>query len=230
MTRRAGKRTRNNKNNAGYKVTPMSRYTIRSAPRFTGLDPHMYVTLKYADTYSFVNTTGVASQQIMNLNSLFDPDRTGTGHQPYSYDQLAGTLYSRYRVLKTRWKVTFGSANATVYSVVIPSNNLLNTAITGQASYAAACENPRARSSMVPATGRNVTVTGSLSLNVLNGVTPQEYLADDRFQAVYNASPAEVMVLYAACYNENASTVTTNILIELEYMVDFHDPIPLAQS
>ena len=29
-----------------------------------------------------------------NLNSIFDPNRTGFGHQPYGHDQLAG-LYNR---------------------------------------------------------------------------------------------------------------------------------------
>ena len=40
------------------------------------------------------------------MNSLFDPNRTGTGHQPYGFDQLS-TFYNRYYVTGSKMTVTF---------------------------------------------------------------------------------------------------------------------------
>lgn len=45
-----------------------------------------------------VGTSGtIGSEQVFNLNSLYDPDKTGTGHQPYGYDALQ-VAYNRYKV------------------------------------------------------------------------------------------------------------------------------------
>ena len=40
------------------------------------------------------------------MNSLFDPDFTGTGHQPYYFDQFA-TIYQRYTVIGSKLTATF---------------------------------------------------------------------------------------------------------------------------
>ena len=40
------------------------------------------------------------------MNSLFDPDQTGTGHQPYYFDQFAA-LYNRYTVLGSKLTAEF---------------------------------------------------------------------------------------------------------------------------
>jgi hypothetical protein len=63
--------------------------------------PHeMVVDLKYNDTFQWaLPAYGANGSQIFRLNSLFDPDYTFTGHQPYFRDQLA-TLYGTYKVLK----------------------------------------------------------------------------------------------------------------------------------
>lgn len=45
-----------------------------------------------------VGASGVlGTEQVWNLNSLYDPDSTGAGHQPYGYDALA-VAYNRYKV------------------------------------------------------------------------------------------------------------------------------------
>lgn len=38
------------------------------------------------------------------MNSLYDPDFTGTGGQPFYFDQLSA-VYNRYRVLRAEFSV-----------------------------------------------------------------------------------------------------------------------------
>lgn len=64
----------------------------------------MFVTLKYSDRYSIAGGVGTLGMQRFKANSVFDPDLTGTGHQPMYRDTFLGTsgsgpgLYRRYRV------------------------------------------------------------------------------------------------------------------------------------
>lgn len=213
----------------GYGLTQMGKYTGFDKPSINFLDPHRYVSLKYTDIFFVTVTTATAASQIFNLNSLFDPDRTGTGHQPYGFDQLAA-LYNRYRVLKCRWKIEFAAATASYNIVVVPVNGLLASSLTTLAGFTAAAESPRSKVGLIGAGGTSVIITGGLSINALNGVTLTEYLADDRFEAQVGTSPAEVITLYVGLYNPNAASVISNYSVELTYEVDMHDIIAVAQS
>lgn len=52
------------------------------------------------------------------VNSLHDPDATGTGHQPMGYDQLAA-IYNRYLVTGAKIRVTFESRSDAANSTAI---------------------------------------------------------------------------------------------------------------
>jgi len=49
---------------------------------------------------------GIAGVHVINANGLWDPDTTGSGHQPRGFDQLMA-LYDHYVVVGAKLKVTF---------------------------------------------------------------------------------------------------------------------------
>jgi len=58
--------------------------------------PERYICkMKYSDTFQL--TSGGGSLYRFNLNSIFDPNRTGVGHQPYGHDQY-DRIYNHYKV------------------------------------------------------------------------------------------------------------------------------------
>lgn len=60
--------------------------------------PRMPCKLYYNDILTLVGpASNTATEYNYQINSLFDPDFTGTGHQPYCFDQLAA-LYTNYMV------------------------------------------------------------------------------------------------------------------------------------
>jgi len=90
--------------NAGAKRTkspyPAS-FDARSGMRIgrfsgTGFPDRLEMSLKYSQR---ILLTGSASpgSQVFRLNSLHDPDQTGTGHQPLDYDQVT-LIYNQYCV------------------------------------------------------------------------------------------------------------------------------------
>lgn len=73
-----------------------SRTTIARTTSF--LVPDRYRTkLRYSALVRASATSGVPTAYTFRLNSLYDPDLTATGTQPYGFDQLA-TFYNNYVV------------------------------------------------------------------------------------------------------------------------------------
>jgi hypothetical protein len=211
-----------------YKL-PLNGYTTRQRSKITFLDPHMYVTMRYAEYFSPSNVTLAGSQVTMRMNSIFDPNSAVGGTQPYGYDQLAA-LYNRYRVLKCRWRITFSASTAGYSVCVVPVNGALNATVADQTTFTSATMVPYAQYRNYNLGGIAPIVRGRMDLNVLGGVTSMEYLTDDRFEAQIGANPAEVISLIIAVYNPSAGTIVSPFFVEIWYEVDLHDPISLAAS
>lgn len=226
--KKQNKKKYNKRARQSYAITGRG-YSSKEKISYTFLDPHKYIAAKYVQVFSQSIATNVGINQVMNLNSCFDPDRSGVGHQPYGWDQIAA-LYNRYRVLKCKWKVSFGASSDTYRWVIVPINGLLNASITNATTYEAACENPRAISGFQCFGAGEIVKRGTTALNNLNGVTRTEYLADDRYESLTTASPSEVMTLTIGLQNQTAATLIIPFTVEMIFETDLHDPLPLAQS
>lgn len=65
-----------------------------------------------ATSQPLIITAGAPTKRQYNLNSLFDPDRTGVGHQPYLFDQFSsggGLGYAKYLVHACKYEVVMES-------------------------------------------------------------------------------------------------------------------------
>lgn len=88
-----------------------SRGAVRLANqrKTTGISPYHYATLVYPVAFTSSSATGGAWYWQFRLNSLFDPDFTGGGTQPTTFDQWMA-LYDRYRVLACTVDLTLSDA------------------------------------------------------------------------------------------------------------------------
>lgn len=86
-----------------------------SVPRTLALGPTypngLLAKHKYSDSMmlsgSYVqNDVQTNAMRSFRTSSLFDPDRTGTGHQPLFYDEMTA-IYNQYRVLGAKAKIRF---------------------------------------------------------------------------------------------------------------------------
>lgn len=62
--------------------------------------------LTYATTFSMDAAAGSYAQYAFRLNSLYDPDLTGTGHQPFGFDEMMA-YYQRYTVIGAKVSCSF---------------------------------------------------------------------------------------------------------------------------
>lgn len=182
-----------------------------------------YITkMKYSQIALFSLTNGYS--QVMNLNSVFDPDRSGVGHQPYGFDQLS-PIYNRYRVIACSYVINAYSGSDPIRFGVLPSNEIPPIGDMNEL-----CENPRSRWTIQLPNGSTQTVKGSVSIPSLCGRTKSQYMADDRYQALCTANPQELALLSIYAQSLAGVNVNVNVTITLNYTVEFFDPHPIDQS
>jgi len=178
--------------------------------------------LKYATSV----ITDFNGQFCINLNSLYDPEQTGVGHQPYGYDQLA-TLYNRYRVIGASWSVVCMKQTSAICLSALPANES-TPAITSGAQMR---ENPRAKFVYQNPGSPLKIVKGYTSIPSLIGRTKAQYMADDRFQADVNSNPQEFARLNILVNGPTDTPLNGEPLqITVEYTAEFFDLKQIGQS
>lgn len=177
---------------------------------------------KYNESFALSALNGYT--QVMNLNSVFDPNRTGIGHQPYGYDQMT-PIYNRYRVISCSYVLMAYSATSTIRYGCIPAND--TPPINNMSEL---CEHPRSRWKLQLPGGNTQYLKGRVSLPALMGRTTAQYMADDRYQAEVGTNPQELALLYITgqSMGDGASDFVLNV--SLEYTVEYFDPKPIDQS
>lgn len=92
----------------------------------------MRAILRYSDVVSIDAVVGFAAGHVFRAGSIFDPDYTGVGHQPYGHDTYQG-IFNHYRVVKSVCKIvntTPGASNIMSLSLhddvgIVSDHNLL---------------------------------------------------------------------------------------------------------
>jgi len=82
----------------------------------SGFPAKKLVRMRYCTTITLVSATNNLAYWNFRANSIFDPDATGTGHQPYSHD-LWNQIYNHYRVVGSKIRVQFLGTQGTTNSI-----------------------------------------------------------------------------------------------------------------
>jgi len=189
--------------------------------------------MKYAEQITQSGPTfGGLTQFVMNLNSIFDPNRTGLGHQPYGHDTMS-TIYNRYRVVSCNYAISAigtGGSTSDGYSIIaaLPANEVIGLG----GGVAEAQENPKCKFITQAPNAALKVLKGTVYMPSLMGRTREQYLSDDRYQAVFGTSPAELGVLniFTGLLNGTSETITAKLNVVLTYTVECFDYKQLSQS
>lgn len=191
-----------------------------------GIPDSLFVELVYADTKVLTSSAGVPTSNVYRLNSLFDPDYTGTGNQPVGFDNYA-LIYGRYCVYAATVECTVVNGNATAQMVVMRAKNNLTSITTNDGVLAAICDKDNCVSSMTTAAYDTVKLKKTYKLNDVCGVTRSNYLSDDRYQSVVSSSPSETIGLeiLGGQVGSAVSTVILAYIMRISFKVKFFDRV-----
>lgn len=84
------------------------------------------VKLRYADATTITSTAGASNTSQYNISSLYDPDYTFVGHQPYLYDQIS-SLYNAYCVRYVIVKIKCTACTTPMRVNIYPRFNVAST-------------------------------------------------------------------------------------------------------
>ncbi len=197
---------------------------------------HIVRTLRYCQQFGSTGTGTAPSVQQFRLNDCYDPDYTGTGHQPMGFDQMM-TLYATFRVLSTRVKCAAVHYSAPAANNPQPSFNGVMGFFARPNDTAAittlyqGLEQPGGVFTLIPNGG-----VGHLESNIDHatafGVSRQQYIADNEFVGTATGSPQRWVVgtFYHASASPGVYAASIFLTLQLELTVRFEGPLILGTS
>jgi len=173
------------------------------------LPDRVMVHLPYRQSITMTNVSGTGTY-VFSLNSIYDPDVTGGGHQVLGYEQWA-TLYQQYEVISSSIHVTVLPPD----SLAAPARYTLYpaTVSTTQNDSTAAAEQPYAKTTLVT----NATLTQYTKVHHHMSVQKLEgrQTASINFTAPFGASPTLERYWHMVLFSLSQSTIG-GIYIDVE--------------
>lgn len=185
--------------------------------------------LRYSTTFSGATTSGaITSTQVFRANDLFDPDFTGTGHQPMGFDQLM-VWYNHFTVRHAKitivcknttasapvvcLRVDADSTPLTVIDRIVELGGCVTEALEYKGGY-----------------GANKRLTMSLDVAKLQGVSPIAITADANLRGTAAASPTEVSYFHITMWDTVGVTGSMEVDVILEQTATFFEPRDITES
>jgi hypothetical protein len=180
-----------------------------------GFPDKMLTKLRYVDTYLLSISSGSIAKQVMYVNSVFDPDNSGTGHQPLYRDTYAG-IYDQYAVVSAKCKVKFmnlSSGDSLICGMVIDDDASTSTTAN------TLCEQNHGQHTILP------PISGSLSSHTFTfdwdckkilGIDP---FASETYKTPVASNPTEISSLLLWVTNTNATSFIVPVHFEMEQTI-----------
>lgn len=202
--------------------------------------------LVYQDTQGLqTNGTGVPALYQYSGNSLYDPDQTGTGHQPYWYTQIRN-VYDKYKVWGSKISVTtypyldnpgtqpLGGVHGNIVVTIIPSDQLTSF-VPGEVLDSDLQSIPYSRYKVIGMfTGNSKanTITHYMSTSKIYGYTKKQLGADiSLFESLFNASPTNEWYWHIYMNSlDGVSVVNALMKVRLTYYATFNNRVVVDRS
>jgi len=184
--------------------------------------------LRYNDTVAVSSTTGAVGTYVLRANDLYDPDFTGTGHQPLGFDQLM-LFYNHFTVTKAKLVCTFESTTACPVHVSLRVDGD-STAITTPSRLIELGGNVLLGLEQKAVSGSTRTAEIQADIGRLQGVSQGAITSDPSLQGSSGASPVECSYFHISVWNDNSVSGSVNCQFILEQEAVFMEPRDLTQS
>jgi hypothetical protein len=189
------------------------------------------VKLRYSTVISLNPGLGAASIYQFKANGMYDPDFTGSGHQPMGFDQWM-TFYDHFTVVGS--KITITAINNQPETYTLACSLVDDTAIINPTSFSGFLErNGTVWKHIAPVSGSANKGTISKKFSAKKFFGTKDFIGKSEFKGTSAGDPSELamfnIILYAFDRQTDVPGLTMNIVVE--YITVFTEPIQqLPQS
>lgn len=196
--------------------------------------PRMNVKLTYTQTSTYSSGTNGAfgTSSTFSLNSLYDPDISGVGHQPYGYDQLT-TIYNRYKVNGVLLRVTMMDTSDNLATVGMLLKTPTGSETLTNLTLDQAREKPMCVTrNLVQGANEMVKVQEFIPLHRVFGWTRAQFSNDmDNSTAGVGGSPgSQPKIEVAVAHPRGSAGVSAVVQVTLTYYATMYDRKIIDQS
>jgi len=209
------------------RVAPKATFNRGNVIMGLGFPKKMQMNMKYLENTVITSTTGNFAAYNWSCNGLYDPNITGTGHQPMYFDQMTA-LYNHYCVIGSKITVNFlpNASNVGLIAVGVFVND--NAGIT-PTTYLGCGE-------QTLATTKYISYNASKPVVIQKKWAAKKYfggsvLANTELQGDASLNPTEQS--YYSVYVQSldlASTIAVSVNVKMEFIVMWKELKDLAQS
>lgn len=190
------------------------------------LPKQLYNTLTYCETVNVSLSVAGLGSFLFSCNGMYDPNISGTGHQPRGFDQMMA-LYDHYTVLKSRMKMTVVSNGN--YPLVCSLGQDDDTTISAPNSYD--IWEREGFKTIIFNSGAQTNPSSLYSWWDAKKVFGGDPQSDPTMQGTSSANPTEQT--YFVCYFDGGAagvSGSVTILVRIEYDVVFDELQSFASS
>ncbi len=184
--------------------------------------------LTYSTNFSVTGTSGAAGAYVFSANGPFDPDITGTGHQPMGFDQMM-LYYEHYIGISAKINVWALNLNSTLGCCVGISINASTSVVTSASTLV---ENGNLVWEMLSISTGALNckqLMASVNVGKFEGIDDVKDQSDLRGDTASN--PAEQVYFHVCAWAaDGSSTIGPTFQAVIEYDVWFVEPRKITPS
>jgi hypothetical protein len=202
----------------------------------TGFPRTTMVKLKYVEGFQLdPGTVGLASTYVYRANSIYDPNSTGTGHQPMNRDMWA-TLYKKYTVVGSKITLRCFSSNTSnshgiMLGILLKDVGTVSDLRPETLMEQGLCKYTMGASNIVQNSGRGLIVSKTYSakkfFNVVNVMDNKDLGA---FQNENPVRTCKFVCILSPVPGSLVDHFNIQCVVTIEYLVVYSEPIEQAQS
>lgn len=177
----------------------------------TPFPPLLRTQFKYVTRVIMGAVSGSVGIQTYRLNSLYDPDQTGTGTTPAWFSTLLNSsTYTRYTVFGAEVRVRVVNTGSSPMDVAVYASTgttTLSPELAGEA--------PFGQSAIVSSAGGGSvmkTLTGKYRVAAVSGVTEETVRTESNFSSAYTGNPASGPFLHVSYQASDLSSTVNGVL------------------
>lgn len=184
--------------------------------------------LRYSTSMSLASTSGVVVSYVFAANGLFDPDVTGTGHQPMGFDEMM-LYYNHYCVYSCECIVIAKGASANKMTVCV-RQDAAATPITVIDRIVELGGSVIEYLELGATSGSTKRLEASIDIARLQGISRSALTADSTLRGSVTANPSELSYFHVQVWDAAGQTGTVNCDVILNFVAAFIEPRDITES